>query len=105
MRQHHCLKCPNQIPANRRLCDAHLKHRQSAPSRVAAAPMLARILASASPTANGSSRPIITTADLLAIRGKSIISCTSWEFELAADLAPMWNEFLSGQPITSGVTL
>lgn len=100
MRQHHCLKCKNEIPIGRRLCDLH-RQRRAEPSRATHAPMWDRILA---PAANGRYSRIITTSDILALREKSLISCTGAEFEMAADLASMWNRFLDGQPIASAVS-
>lgn len=42
---------------------------------------------------------LITTADILALRDKSLLSASGSEFEYASDLAAGWNAFLCEQPI------
>lgn len=86
-----CQLCKKEIPAGRRLCDLH-RQRRPAPGRSIHAPIWDRILA---PTANGKSKHIFTTADMLALIDKSLISCTGAEFQDAADLAQAWNKFMA----------
>lgn len=94
--QHRCQKCPNRIPANRRLCDAHLKHPAPAPTRAAIVPMWSRILAVRDAGTFRADAPrLVTTADVLALRNKSLLSASGAEFEVAADLAARWNQWMA----------
>lgn len=94
-RQSTCQVCHNKIPAGRRLCDTHRK-RTPAPSRAACVPMWARVLAVRDAGTFSATAPaLVTTADILALRDKSTISCSGAEFEVAADLAQRWNEWMA----------
>lgn len=96
LKQSTCQVCHNKIPAGRRLCDTHRKHRKPAPSRAACVPMWSRILSVRDAGTFSATAPaLVTTADILALRDKSTISCSGVEFEVAADLAQRWNEWMA----------
>lgn len=91
-----CQVCHIQIQEGRRLCATHRKHRAPTSARVAR-PDVARVLARNYPVASSSfyaKAGLVTTADLLALRGKSLLSASPQEFETASDLSDAWNKFL-----------
>lgn len=98
-----CKRCKrNPVARPGRVCDSCRKSPASSGARIAK-PDLARILSfpvgSESYYTDQQARHI-TTADLLALREKSLLSCNGPEFEIAAELADGWNAFLNNQPIT-----
>lgn len=91
-----CQVCKIKIPEGRRLCAIHRKHHAATSARVAR-PDVARVLARNYPVASSSfyaSARLVTTADVLALKNRSLLSASPEEFETASDLSDAWNKFL-----------
>lgn len=90
-----CKRCKtNTVPRPGMVCNGCRKHPAPAPSR--ATPIWARILAVRDAgTFSGEAHRLITTADILALRNKSLLSASGTEFEVAADLAERWNQWMA----------
>ena len=104
---HYCPKCKHARVARRNQKCATCRRTRPASPRRAIPPIWARVLAAKAaraefPSANGDyyTNRLVTTADILALRNKSLISANPSEFQTAADLAHAWNAFMCHQPIT-----
>lgn len=100
---HYCKKCKHARVARRnQLCATCRKAKPASQSR-AIVPIWARVLAvkeAQTFSANGRQTPYITTADMLAWAGVSMISANGRQFENASNSADAWNTFLANKTST-----
>lgn len=99
-----CPKCKHTPVSRRNMrCSSCRAKKKTSPSQTRMRFLTDRAIPiPAFPSANGDyyTDRLVTTADILALRGKSLLSCDGQEFKVAADLAQGWNEFMCNQPIS-----